>query len=155
MMRSVITAVGLMVCVSFTGAAEEKASPAKKRPHAVTLAYYLSEAESPRDQEAIAAALQAGDWVAKSLPGSRGVDDSAPATRQRREEPAPAEVMDRLKEGLRATSADGVDARETLRLAEAIRVLAVRHGAPAVEHCIHLIEHLRQLLDAVTGSAPP
>jgi len=105
--------------------------------------------------DAIAAALQAGDWVAKSLPGSRGVDDSAPATRQRREEPAPAEVMDRLKEGLRATSADGVDARETLRLAEAIRVLAVRHGAPAVEHCIHLIEHLRQLLDAVTGSAPP
>jgi hypothetical protein len=96
--------------------------------------------------DAIAAALQAGDRVAESLRGSAA---------RRREEPPPAEVMDRLQQGLQATSEGAVDAKETLRLVEAIRVLAVRHGAPAVEHCIRLVEHLRQLLDAVTGSTPP
>jgi hypothetical protein len=31
-------------------------------------------------------------------------------------------------------------------------VLAVRHGPPAVEHCIRLVQGLRELLDKVTGA---
>ena len=45
-----------------------------------------------------------------------------------------------------------IGADETLRLAEAVRVLAVRHGPAAVQHCIRLVESLRQLLDSVTGT---
>jgi two-component system, NtrC family, nitrogen regulation response regulator NtrX len=51
--------------------------------------------------------------------------------------------------------ADPIDAGATLRLAEAIRVLAVRHGASAVAHCIQLVESLRHLLDAMTGEMRP
>ena len=40
----------------------------------------------------------------------------------------------------------------TLRLAEAVRVLAVRHGPPAVEHCIAWSNDLRKLLDDITGT---
>jgi hypothetical protein len=57
--------------------------------------------------------------------------------------------MDRLREGLRDTP---VGADETLRLVEAVRVLALRHGRPAVEHCARLVESLRELLDAVTDA---
>jgi hypothetical protein len=32
-------------------------------------------------------------------------------------------------------------------------VLALRHGSEAVQHCIRLVESLRELLDAVTGTA--
>jgi hypothetical protein len=45
-----------------------------------------------------------------------------------------------------------VDAGASLQLAEAIRVLALRHGTPAVRHCIRLVDDLRNLLDTVTGS---
>jgi two-component system, NtrC family, nitrogen regulation response regulator NtrX len=40
-----------------------------------------------------------------------------------------------------------------LRLAEAIRVLALRHGAPAVQHCIRMVDSLRALLDNVTQAS--
>ena len=70
---------------------------------------------------------------------------------QRLEQPPPTAVLDQLREGLSATAAATGGADETLRLAEAIRVLALRHGAPAVQHCIRLVESLRTMLDAVTG----
>jgi ActR/RegA family two-component response regulator len=92
--------------------------------------------------DAVAAALGASDSVAESLRGTAA---------ERLEEPAPAAVLDRLREGLSATPGAAVDADETLRLAEAVRVLALRHGAPAVQHCIRLVEGLRELLDAVVG----
>jgi ActR/RegA family two-component response regulator len=92
--------------------------------------------------DAVAAALGASDSVAESLRGTAA---------QRLEEPAPAAVLDRLREGLSATPGAAVDADETLRLAEAVRVLALRHGSPAVQHCIRLVEGLRELLDAVAG----
>ena len=66
------------------------------------------------------------------------------------EDPPPVAVWEQLREGLDAGS-DAVDAEATLRLAEAIRVLAVRHGPSAVNHCIRLVESLRQLLDEMTG----
>jgi two-component system, NtrC family, nitrogen regulation response regulator NtrX len=93
--------------------------------------------------DAIGAALGAGDSLAESLRGS-----GAP----RREEPPPAAVLERLREGLRASPGAAVDPEETVRLAEAIRVLALRHGPAAVRHCTLLVEDLRKLLDTVTAS---
>jgi hypothetical protein len=92
---------------------------------------------------AVEAALGASDSVAETL--------RRPRT-ERRAEPPPAAVLDRLREGLSANAAATVDAEETLRLAEAVRVLAVRHGPIAVAHCIRLVESLRELLDNVTGA---
>ena len=95
--------------------------------------------------DAIEAALGASDSMAQSL------DGAAP----RPEDPPPATVLQRLREGLAdrrdAGPTDAVDADATLRLAESIRVLAIRHGSAAVHHCIRLVESLRQLLDEMTG----
>ncbi len=90
--------------------------------------------------DAIDAALGASDSMAQSL------DGSVP----RPEDPPPPAVLQQLREGL-SDSSDAVDADSTLRLAEAIRVLAIRHGPPAVNHCIRLVESLRQLLDQMSG----
>jgi two-component system nitrogen regulation response regulator NtrX len=91
--------------------------------------------------DAVGAALGASERIAESLHGT-------PETR--RDEPPPREVLDSLREGLKATPG-GPDADLTLRLAEAVRVLAVRHGSAALHHCITLVEDLRKLLDSVTG----
>jgi hypothetical protein len=94
--------------------------------------------------DAVEAALGASDSMAQSL------DGAAP----RPEDPPPAAVLEQLREGLDVGS-DSMDAEATLRLAEAIRVLAVRHGPSAVSHCIGLVESLRQLLDEMTGETRP
>lgn len=94
--------------------------------------------------DAIGAALQASDSVARTLQGS------AAATRR---EPPPA-VMDKLREGLRARTGSNVDADESLRLVETVRELAVRHGPVAVRHCTRLVQGIRDLLDSVTGDKP-
>jgi ActR/RegA family two-component response regulator len=93
--------------------------------------------------DAVAAALGAGDSVVATLETTAA---------QRLQEAPPAAVLDRLREGLRAGPGTMVDADDTLRLVEAIRALAVRHGSSAVQHCIVLVEQLRKLLDAVTGA---
>ena len=93
--------------------------------------------------DAVAAALGASDSVTQNLRGS---------TAQRLEQPPPMAVMDRLREGLSATAGGTAAADESLRLAEAVRVLALRHGPPAVQHCTRLVESLRELLDKVTGT---
>jgi hypothetical protein len=93
--------------------------------------------------DAVAAALRASETVAESLGGSAA---------QRLEQPPPAAVLDELRKGLSASPGQAVDAEETLRLAEAVRVLALRHGPAAVQHCIRLVESLRGLLDQVTGT---
>jgi two-component system nitrogen regulation response regulator NtrX len=92
--------------------------------------------------DAVGTALGASETVAEQLRGP-----GAP----RLEEPPPAAVLDRLREGLSAGPGAAVGAEETLRLAEAVRVLALRHGPEAVRHCTRLVENVRQLLDAVTG----
>jgi ActR/RegA family two-component response regulator len=91
--------------------------------------------------DAVEAALGAGDTVAASLGGG-------PA---RPEDPPPPAVLERLKEGLAAGGADPA-AGETVRLAEAVRVLAVRHGPAAVRHCAEMAEGLRRLLDEAAGA---
>jgi ActR/RegA family two-component response regulator len=92
--------------------------------------------------DAVEAALGASRDVAESLRGD-------PA--QRLEQPPPAPVMDQLRQGFKSTLGPAVAPEETLRLAEAIRVLALRHGAAAVVHCVRLVEGLRELLDTITG----
>jgi two-component system, NtrC family, nitrogen regulation response regulator NtrX len=94
--------------------------------------------------DAVAAALGASTTVAETLRGNAS---------ERLEQPAPVAVMDRLREGLSASATTGTMSPDSsLRLAEAIRVLALRHGPPAVEHCTRLVESLRELLDKITGS---
>jgi two-component system, NtrC family, nitrogen regulation response regulator NtrX len=87
---------------------------------------------------AVAVALGASETVSQSL---------AERTASRAEQPPPPAILDQLREGLRTSGGGAVDPAASLRLAEAIRVLAVRHGPPAVDHCIRLVESLRELLD--------
>jgi alkylhydroperoxidase/carboxymuconolactone decarboxylase family protein YurZ len=60
--------------------------------------------------------------------------------------------MEQLREGLRSASGTAAEAADSIELAEAIRVLAVSHGPPAVRHCIKLVESLRDLLDNAAGA---
>lgn len=92
--------------------------------------------------DAVEAALDASAHMASSL--------GAPPARP--DEPPPAAVLDQLREGLSSSAAAPADAAETLRLAEAVRVLALRHGPTAVRHCTRLVESMRELLDTATGS---
>jgi CheY-like chemotaxis protein len=90
--------------------------------------------------DAVGAALESSDSV---LAASRNVAPVRP------EDPPPETVLDRLRAGL--TDSDGVAGAEAVRLAEAVRVLALRHGAPAVQFCIDMAERLRGLLDGASG----
>lgn len=92
--------------------------------------------------DAVGAALGASERMAESLHG-----DAA----QRLEQPPPVQVMDQLRQGLSAGSQDPAGAEKSVQLAEAIRVLGLRHGPAALEHCQRLVESVRVLLDRVTG----
>jgi DNA-binding NarL/FixJ family response regulator len=90
---------------------------------------------------AVEAALGATDQMDQSLHD---------AGEQPREAPPPEQVLDQLRAGLQ--NGDDQNAEASLRLAEAIRVLSLRHGPPALDHCIALVESLRSLLDRATGA---
>lgn len=91
--------------------------------------------------DAVDAALGASDSLRATLQGS---------SQQRLQEPPPRAVMDKLAEGLADANA-AVPSEEALALAEAVRVLALRHGPDAVRHCIAMVESLRRLLDQASG----
>jgi DNA-binding NarL/FixJ family response regulator len=95
--------------------------------------------------DAVGAALGASQQMVDSLDG---------AAHERLATPPPPQVLDELRHGLKATSAaldgDKAQAEQTLRLAEAIRVLAVKHGGPALEHCLRLVEGVGALLDEMS-----
>lgn len=93
--------------------------------------------------DAVAAALGASDAVAATL---------QPGAATRPEDPPPAAVLEKLRTGWDAGPTAAVDPGDTLRFAEAVRELAVRHGPRAVAHCIRLVESVRELLD---GEAQP
>jgi ActR/RegA family two-component response regulator len=93
--------------------------------------------------DAVAAALGATRSVTETLRGD---------VRERMEQPPPDAVLEQLREGLRSAATTGIAAEDSLRLAEAVRVLALRYGPPAVQHCVRLVEGLRTTLDAVTGN---
>jgi ActR/RegA family two-component response regulator len=94
--------------------------------------------------DAVAAALGATRSVTEALRGD---------ARERLEKPPPGPVLEQLREGLSAAPGASVSPDDTLRLAEAVRVLARRYGPPAVRHCVRLVEDLRATLDEVTGIA--
>ena len=93
--------------------------------------------------DAVEAALRASEEVTLALPAAR--DDGA-------QTPLPASVLDRLRAGLDESANAVVDSRTSLELAEAIRELAVRHGSPAVRHCVRLVKDVRDLLDETSGT---
>ncbi|MBY0230038.1 MAG: response regulator [Gemmataceae bacterium] len=68
-------------------------------------------------------------------------------------DPGPA-LRAAVQSSLEGNPAAALTPDGTVRLAEAIRALAVRHGEPAVEHCLRLVESLAALLDTATGAAP-
>ncbi len=87
------------------------------------------------------------DAVESALQATANLSEatSAPA-----DAPPPA-VMARLREGL--SGADAVaDPDTTLRLVEAVRALALKHGPSAVNHCVGVVNNLRKLLDEITGT---
>ncbi len=90
--------------------------------------------------DAVAAALDSSDGIVRTF----GTLPSA-----RPDDPPPEAVLDRLRAGL--TASDDVGGADAVRLAEAVRVLAVRHGPRAVQFCIDLAERLRGLLDSAAG----
>jgi ActR/RegA family two-component response regulator len=96
--------------------------------------------------DAVGAALEAGDQVTRSLEAPQAGSAPAPEATA----PAANVVLERLREGLTGPDSP-LDAAETVRLAEAIRVLALRYGPPAVKQCIRLVEGLRELLDEVSA----
>jgi hypothetical protein len=64
--------------------------------------------------------------------------------------PPPAAVLDRVRANLESARSPAVGGDAAVRLAEAVRELAVRHGSPAVEHCIRLVLSVRELLDGLS-----
>jgi ActR/RegA family two-component response regulator len=92
--------------------------------------------------DAVAAALQASDSLSRRLRPEPGRQEA---------QPPPDAVLEKIREGLSRSETRTMDVDDSVRLAEAIRVLAVRHGQPAVRHCLQLIESLRTLLDGAAG----
>jgi len=89
--------------------------------------------------DAVGAALSATELLSEALPANA---ESAP----------PQTVMEKLKAGLSADANAVADPDTTLRLVEAVRSLAVKHGPSAVDHCVRVVNDLRKLLDEVTGT---
>jgi hypothetical protein len=88
------------------------------------------------------------DAVESALQATTGVTELLTAPT---EAPPPA-VIERLRQGLGEDENALVDPDTTLRLVEAVRSLAVRHGPAAVDHCVKVVTDLRKLLDNLTGS---
>jgi ActR/RegA family two-component response regulator len=110
------------------------------------LRHALSERQTHRVLfEAINAALGASESLSATLGG--GAEHAAP----------PAAVLEQLQESLAVPGPHPVAPDDALRLAEAVRVLALRHGPAAVAHCLRVIEGLRDLLDSLAdaGEAAP
>lgn len=94
--------------------------------------------------DAVEAALRASEDVSKVIAYDPAAD--------RPDGPPPPAVLERLRLGLDSDVNSVVDADTGLKLVEAVRVLAVRHGPGAVQHCVTVVESLRKMLDGVTGA---
>jgi len=92
-------------------------------------------------------ALEAALSTSHSVSASLG-----PQAPDRPEDPPAESILQGLRAGLGNTPAVGLNAEETVELAEAARALAVRHGSGAVRHCIEMIQSLHRLLDEATGA---
>jgi len=120
-------------------AADRKAMTAAAEVGADLLRRSLAERQTHRLlYDAVTSALASTATMAESLAGA--------------EAPPPQAMLDRLREGLDANANAVIDADATLKLVDAVRGLALRHGPAAVEHCVRGVTQLQQLLDDLTGS---
>jgi two-component system nitrogen regulation response regulator NtrX len=90
------------------------------------------------------------DAVAGALKATEGVSETltTPPPVGTRPTPVKPDLLEQLKRGL---ASDVTDAETGLRLIEAVRELAVRHGPPAVDHCVRVVQGVKQLLDQTQG----
>lgn len=63
--------------------------------------------------------------------------------------PPPAAVLDTVRAGLSAARMSESESEAALRLAEAIRALAVTHGVAALDHGRRVVESVRQLMESI------
>jgi CheY-like chemotaxis protein len=63
------------------------------------------------------------------------------------EAPPPAAVLDTVRASFASTGLSAKESDAMLRLAEAVRALAVRHGPPAVEHCLRVVQSVQDMLE--------
>jgi two-component system nitrogen regulation response regulator NtrX len=97
--------------------------------------------------DAVQAALEASDAVSQTLNADAHAEVAAAA------EPPPAAVLEKLKESLQRSPLGLIEAEQSLKLAELLREIAVRHGPEATQSCVRLLQTVHELLDTVTGSA--
>ncbi|MBI1914654.1 MAG: response regulator [Planctomycetes bacterium] len=115
------------------------------------LRHALAERQSHRALfEAIDLALRASDSLSATLP-SAGSQPTPKQAGERLLKPPPLAVMEQLSESLGGPGPHTVAADDALRLAEAVRTLALKHGPAAVRHCTRAVESLRELLDELGG----
>ncbi len=84
--------------------------------------------------DAVAAALKVSEQMTASIEGTS------------------PQVIEQLRAGLQQSTENTGAAESSLHLAEAIRALAAKHGQPAVEHCLVLVEQVHMLLDQATST---
>jgi two-component system, NtrC family, nitrogen regulation response regulator NtrX len=112
---------------------------------------------SAEDQQAARSAADLGTDLLRQALGQRqthqllfdAIATALQASEQMLRGTAAPQVLEQLRAGLQNTGPDG---ETSLRLAEAIRLLAGKHGQPALEHCLQLVEEVRVLLDRVSGN---
>jgi hypothetical protein len=95
--------------------------------------------------DAVGAALHSCQNISEVLQGTAATG-SVP-----RDQPPAAPIMDQIRDSLAHSGLDVVDADQTLKLAELLRVIALRHGREATEYCIQLLEGVSKLLGTLTG----
>lgn len=88
--------------------------------------------------------------IQTALQSSRSLADSL-QPEPRPEDPLSPAILDTIRQGL----SDSPDATQMVRLAEGIRILSMRFGPAAIQHCIHLVESLRTLLETTLGPGEP
>jgi two-component system, NtrC family, nitrogen regulation response regulator NtrX len=93
------------------------------------------------------------DAVAGALKATEGVSETltTPPPVGSRVSPPKPDLLEQLKRGFAADANAVTDAETGLRLIEAVRELAVRHGPPAVDHCVRVVQGVKQLLDQTQG----
>jgi two-component system nitrogen regulation response regulator NtrX len=99
--------------------------------------------------DAVEAALRASHQLVQKL-GDSSRHETSPTPTEIPPPRATDELLERLRQGLDENPNAIVAADTSLKLIEAIRALALRHGPEAVNHCITLVASLQTLLDRLT-----
>ena len=101
--------------------------------------------------DAVDAALCASHHLVRTLGDQSPREADATSSTTRVPDRPAHELLEQLRQGLDENPDAIVSAESSVKLIEAIRVLAVRHGPEAVDHCVTLVASLQTLLDRLTG----